>query len=46
MSSESVIDPKEAYELITKNLQEVLNGQIIKNVLEVEKRPLKVYWGK
>ncbi|BAO39506.1 Tyrosine--tRNA ligase [Kluyveromyces marxianus] len=41
----SVTDPKEQYELITKNLQEVLNGQIIKNVLEVEKRPLKLYWG-
>lgn len=41
----SVTDPKEQYKLITKNLQEVLNGQIIKNVLEVEKRPLKLYWG-
>ncbi|CCF60134.1 hypothetical protein KAFR_0J00660 [Kazachstania africana CBS 2517] len=39
------IDPQEAYSLITKNLQEVLNPQIIKNVLEVEKRPLKLYWG-
>lgn len=35
----------ESYELITRNLQEVLNPQIIKNVLEVEKRPLKLYWG-
>ncbi|EDO15774.1 hypothetical protein Kpol_478p10 [Vanderwaltozyma polyspora DSM 70294] len=41
----TVVDPQEAYELITKNLQEVLNPQIIKNVLEVEKRPLKLYWG-
>ncbi|CDO96112.1 unnamed protein product [Kluyveromyces dobzhanskii CBS 2104] len=41
----SVTDPNEQYELITKNLQEVLNPQIIKNVLEVEKRPLKLYWG-
>ncbi|ODV88032.1 hypothetical protein CANARDRAFT_26192 [[Candida] arabinofermentans NRRL YB-2248] len=40
-----VVDPQEQFELITKNLQEVLNPQIIKNVLEVEKRPLKVYWG-
>ncbi|CCC69840.1 hypothetical protein NCAS_0D02590 [Naumovozyma castellii] len=39
------VDPQEAYGLITKNLQEVLNPQIIKNVLEVEKRPLKLYWG-
>lgn len=38
-------DPAEQYELITKGLQEVLNPQIIKNVLENEKRPLKLYWG-
>lgn len=38
-------DPKESYELITKNLQEVLNPQIIKDVLEKENRPLKLYWG-
>lgn len=38
-------DPVEQYDLITKGLQEVLNGQIIKNVLENEKRPLKIYWG-
>lgn len=41
----SVVDPAEQYALITKNLQEVLNAQIIKNILEVEKRPLKLYWG-
>lgn len=42
----SVINyPTEQYNLITKNLQEVLNGAIIKNVLENEKRPLKIYWG-
>lgn len=44
-ATDGITDPNEAYELITKNLQEVLNPQIIKNVLEVEKRPLKVYWG-
>ncbi|CAR21508.1 Tyrosine--tRNA ligase [Lachancea thermotolerans] len=43
--SQTIQDPQAAYELITKNLQEVLNPQIIKNVLEVEKRPLKLYWG-
>lgn len=43
--SNIVVDPKEQYDLITENLQEVLNPQIIKNVLEVEKRPLKIYWG-
>lgn len=40
-----ISDPVEQYNLITKNLQEVLNGAIIKNVLENEKRPLKIYWG-
>lgn len=39
------MDPSEQYEWITKNLQEVLNGQIIKNVLEAKERPLKIYWG-
>ncbi|KAK9486426.1 tRNA synthetases class I-domain-containing protein [Lipomyces starkeyi] len=31
--------------IITQNLQEVLNEQIIKHVIEVEQRPLKIYWG-
>lgn len=44
-ATDGITDSNEAYELITKNLQEVLNPQIIKNVLEIEKRPLKVYWG-
>lgn len=35
----------EKFNLITKGLQEVLNPQIIKNVLENENRPLKIYWG-
>lgn len=41
----TLTDPVQQYELITKNLQEVLNGQIIKNILENEERHLKVYWG-
>jgi tyrosyl-tRNA synthetase len=41
----SELTVEQQYELITRDLQEVLNPQIIKNVLEVEKRPLKVYWG-
>ncbi|CDF88350.1 BN860_08152g1_1 [Zygosaccharomyces bailii CLIB 213] len=41
----AVLDPEEAYELITRNLQEVLNPQIIKDILEKEKRPLKLYLG-
>lgn len=43
--SSTVKNPEEQYKLITKNLQEVLNAQIIKDVLEKEDRPLKVYWG-
>ncbi|AAS50218.1 AAL148Wp [Eremothecium gossypii ATCC 10895] len=43
--SETIVDPTEAYELIVKNLQEVLNPQIIKEVLEEQKRPLRLYWG-
>lgn len=35
---------EEKYELITKGLQEVLNGQIIKEKLE-KGEPLKLYWG-
>lgn len=34
----------EKFELITRNLQEVLNGDIIKGVL-AEGRPVKIYWG-
>lgn len=41
----AVLDPEEAYELITRNLQEVLNPQIIKDILEKEKRPPKLYLG-
>lgn len=37
--------PAAKYELITKGLQEVLNPQIIKDVLENQNRPVKVYWG-
>lgn len=43
--SSTVKTPQEAYDLIVENLQEVLNPEIIKNVLENEKRPLEVYWG-
>ncbi|KAI3402717.1 TYS1 [Candida oxycetoniae] len=42
---DTVSGPQEQFELITKGLQEVLNPQIIQDVLEKEKRPLKIYWG-
>ncbi|KAK9479771.1 tRNA synthetases class I-domain-containing protein [Lipomyces japonicus] len=31
--------------IIKQNLQEVLNEQIIRDVIEKEQRPLKIYWG-
>lgn len=37
--------PAEKLALITSNLQEVLNPEIIQNVLEKENRPLVIYWG-
>ncbi|KAH3677088.1 hypothetical protein WICMUC_001843 [Wickerhamomyces mucosus] len=43
--SEVITDPEEQYKLITRNLQEVLNGQIIREILEKKERPLKIYWG-
>lgn len=36
---------EQKYDLITKGLQEVLNGDIIKDVLEKNERPLSIYWG-
>lgn len=41
----TVTDPKEQYKLITKGLQEVLNGQIMQEVLDKQERPLNIYWG-
>ncbi|KAK7204613.1 cytoplasmic tyrosyl-tRNA synthetase [Myxozyma melibiosi] len=38
-------DADKKIELITQGLQEVLNLPIVKNVVEVENRPLKIYWG-
>lgn len=35
----------EKFELITKGLQEVLNAQIFKDILEKNERPVKIYWG-
>ncbi|KAK6200135.1 tRNA synthetases class I-domain-containing protein [Scheffersomyces amazonensis] len=39
------LSPEEQYRWITKDLPEVLNAQIIKDVLEKEQRHLKIYWG-
>ena len=37
--------PEESIALIKANLQEVLNGEIIDDVILNQKRHLKVYWG-
>lgn len=36
---------EEKFQLITKGLQEVLNPQIIKEILEKNERALNIYWG-
>lgn len=33
------------YDLITRRLQEVLGGDLIKGIIEEDKRPVKCYWG-
>lgn len=40
-----MMNPEQKFDLITKDLQEVLNAQIIKDVLEKNERPLRIYWG-
>jgi tyrosyl-tRNA synthetase len=39
----SIMTPEEKYELITRNLEEVLGADHIKNILR--ERDLKLYWG-
>lgn len=41
----SDLTPEAQYELISRNLQEVLNPQIITEILEKKEKPLAVYWG-
>ena len=38
-------DPRDKIALITKNLQEVLNPELLEDVIVKEDRPLVVYWG-
>lgn len=40
----AVMTPAERFALITENLQEVLNPDLIKAILEEGKNP-RVYWG-
>lgn len=37
--------PDEQFDLITRDLQEYLNGDIIKDVLNKGEHPLRIYWG-
>lgn len=39
------MDPEAAYELITRDLQEVLGGEIVKKILTDGERHVKCYWG-
>ena len=43
--STSASTPEEKFNLIVHSLQEVLNPEIIKDVLEKGERPLCIYWG-
>lgn len=39
------LTPDQRFSLITSNLAEILNPEIIQDVLFTHKRPLKIYWG-
>lgn len=39
------LSPEEKLALITSNLQETLNVEIIEDVLKNQSRPLRIYWG-
>lgn len=39
------MDPETAYDLITRDLQEVLGGELVKKILTDGERHLKCYWG-
>jgi tyrosyl-tRNA synthetase len=43
--AESSLSPSERYELITRDLQEVLGSDSIKAILDKNERPLRAYWG-
>lgn len=41
----SDLSPEQTIDLITSNLQETLDRDIVENVVLKERRPLKIYWG-
>lgn len=43
--AESSLSPSERYELITRDLKEVLGSDAIKAILDKNERPLRAYWG-
>jgi len=45
MSSEAVLTSEQRYELITRGIEEVLGGDIIKQILDENERPVRAYWG-
>ncbi|KAN0060125.1 hypothetical protein ACQY0O_008099 [Thecaphora frezii] len=44
-TSQATLTPDERFQLITRDLDEVLNADLIKAVLEKNERPLRLYWG-
>ena len=41
----SQLSPADKYELLTRDLAEVLGGDKIKEILEKSERPVRCYWG-
>lgn len=39
------LSAQERFELITRDLQEVLGGDAIKAILDKDERPVRMYWG-
>ena len=39
------LSPEQKLALVRENLQEILKGKIIEDIILKEKRPLKIYWG-
>ena len=42
---DSQLSPAAKYELVTRDLAEVLHGDKIKEILEKGQRPVRCYWG-
>jgi tyrosyl-tRNA synthetase len=45
MSAPPKLAPAEAYELITRDLHEVLGAEPLRALLDKQERPVRAYWG-